>query len=59
MPITLIFKSINSNKYELDELIQPKDGNEYNSSLKKMFPEDLIDSTKKLSNGTYEEEFNK
>lgn len=58
-PITVIFKNGNSNKYELNKLIQPKDGSEYNSSLKEMFPEELIDSTKKLSNGTYEEEFNK
>ena len=59
MPITLIFEISNSNEYKLEELKQPKDGMEYESSLKEIFPDELIESTKKLSDGTYKEEINK
>ena len=59
IPLTLIFEILDSNEYELAEIKEPKDGDEYESSLKEVFPEDLISSTSKLSDGIYEEEFNK
>lgn len=57
-PLTLVFEVSSSNEYDLIEIKQPQDGENYGNSLKSIFPEDLLSAVKDLPNGKYTTEIN-